>query len=235
MVNVLRRSCQQAETETAGTPKWKKDLVLLISISTTAAPTCINSENVPYPHQSVLSYRQHRYFSDTKRTDMPALNDQKAEKGKVYLSFGDTFHYTVSLAKGGNLRLQKEKQGKKQDSSRGQQSPCLRLADPWSKVRHYHNRSPLWMAEAKILPGKTVLRHIKKCKSEACYGLNTESTLGTVWGSWFWGTKTPLCGSLAKAWFQLCSDPTAGFAFYQQRHPARSLLVARPFHSGEWD
>lgn len=39
---------------------------------------------------------------------------QKAEKGKLYLLFKNTFHLTVSLAKRGNLWLQKEKQEKKQ-------------------------------------------------------------------------------------------------------------------------
>ena len=142
-------------------------------------------------------YHKHWYFSDTKRTDMQALNDQKVEKGKVYLLFWDTFHYIISLAKGGNLQLQKEKQGEKRDSSRGQQSPCLSLADPRSEVHHYHNHSHLWMAEVKNLPVKTVfLSHVKKCKSEACYSLNTESTVGPIWGSYFWGTKMLLCGRL---------------------------------------
>lgn len=46
---------------------------------------------------------------------MQALNDQKVAKGKVYLLFRDTFHNMISLAKGGNLRPQKEKQGKKHE------------------------------------------------------------------------------------------------------------------------
>lgn len=114
MVNVLWSSCQQAVTETAGMPKQKKDLVREVSIGTTATPMCINPGNIPYPHQPVLSYHRHRYFPDTKRTDTQAFNDQKVEEGKVYLLFWDTFHYIISSAKGGNLRLQKEKQGKKQ-------------------------------------------------------------------------------------------------------------------------
>lgn len=44
-----------------------------------------------------------------------------------------------------------------------------------------------------------------------------------------------LCGSLAKAQIQLCSDPIAGFPFYQQRHPVWSLLLARPLHSDVCD
>lgn len=101
----------EAVTETAGMPKQKKDLVHRISSNTTSAPTCMNSESVPYPHQPVLSY-QCWYFSDTKRRDMQASNDQKAEKDRVYLLFWDTLHYIISLAKGGNLGLQKEKKGK---------------------------------------------------------------------------------------------------------------------------
>jgi len=42
-------------------------------------------------------------------------------------------------------------------------------------------------------------------------------------------------GGLAKAPIQLCSDPTAGFAFYQQGHPGHGSLLARPFHSEEAD
>lgn len=34
------------------------------------------------------------------------------------------------------------------------------------------------MAEGKILPVKTVLSHVKKCKSEQCNSLNTDSTAG---------------------------------------------------------
>lgn len=102
-------------------------------------------------------------------------------------------------------------------------------------MSHYHNHSNLRTAEDTILSLKNVLSHIKKCKSEACYSLNTEYTMGPVWGSCFWSTKMVLCGSLAKAQIQLCSDPTAGFAFYQQRYPVWSLLLARPLHSDECD
>lgn len=153
-------SCQQVVTETAG--MQSKDLIHTVSISSIATLMCIHSENVPHTHQPVLSHHHQLYLSDTKSRDMQAINDQKAEKGKVCLFFWDTFHYIMPLAKGGNLWLQKEKQRKKQDSSRGQQSPCLSLADPRNKVCHYHNHSHLWMAEDKILPVKIVFSHIKK-------------------------------------------------------------------------
>lgn len=105
MVNVLWSSCQEAETESAVMPK-QKVLVSESSLSTTEPLICVNSRNVPDPQQPVLPCHQHWDFSDMKRKDM-----QKAEKGKVHLLFENTFHLIVSLAKKGNLRLQKEKQG----------------------------------------------------------------------------------------------------------------------------
>lgn len=87
----------------------QKVLVSESSLSTTEPLICVNSRNVPDPQQPVLPCHQHWDFSDMKRKDM-----QKAEKGKVHLLFENTFHLIVSLAKKGNLRLQKERQGKKQ-------------------------------------------------------------------------------------------------------------------------
>lgn len=108
MVKVLWGSCKEAETESAGMPK-QKVLVSESSLSTREPPMCVTSRNVPDPQQPALPCHQHWDFSDIKRKDM-----QKAEKGKVYLLFENTFHLIVSLAKKGNLRLQEEKQGKKQ-------------------------------------------------------------------------------------------------------------------------
>lgn len=55
---------------------------------------------------------------------------QKAEKGKVYLLFENTFQLIVSLAKRGNLWLQKEKQGKKQGEQQGWAEPLPKPGRP---------------------------------------------------------------------------------------------------------
>lgn len=130
---------------------------------------------------------------------------QKAEKGKLYLLFKNTFHLIVSLAKRGNLRLQKEKEGKKQGQQQGSAEPLPSLADPWSAVCHclYYRQLQI-MAKNEIQPMKKAVSHTtKKCQSEVCCSLNTESTLGPGWRS----SEMLLSGNLAQAGIQVCSDP----------------------------
>lgn len=88
------------------------------------------------------------------------------------------------------------------------------------------------MAEGKILPVKTVLSHVKKCKSEECYSLNTESTVGPE-EAISEALKCFFVEVLQRLEFSSAVTPQQAFAFHKQTHPAPSLLSVRPFHADE--